>query len=178
MPAANRGLLFLMVFTLIAGIGWIVATRVTDSTQAGLPPAPQVGHPAPDFSLQTVDGETVTLGALQGQPVLLNFWATWCPPCRAEMPHIQQVWQAYQADGLIVLAVDEQESAQTVGQFAAGLGLTFPLLLDVTGEVGNDFQVRALPTSFFIDRQGIVRQKFTGPMTTAILHERLQAILR
>jgi peroxiredoxin len=78
----------------------------------------------------------------------------------------------------MILAVDQQESVAEVTRFAAEFGLSFPLLLDPTGEVGTDYLVRALPTSFFIDREGIVRQKFTGPMTTPILEERLQTILR
>jgi DsbE subfamily thiol:disulfide oxidoreductase len=170
--------LFLMALTLIAGSGWIVVTRVVDTSQARFPPAPQVGHPAPDFTLATTNDEALTLSQLKGKPVLLNFWATWCPPCRAEMPHIQAAYKEYGAAGLIVVAIDEQESADEVRRFANEFGLTFPLALDTSGQVGQKYLARALPTSFFVDRGGIIRHKFTGPMTEPILEERLNAIMR
>lgn len=175
---SRRGVMALMVLVVLLGSGWIAATRVVDSSQVGLPPAPQVGHPAPDFTLSTTDGETVTLSELHGKPVLVNFWATWCPPCRAEMPHIQAAYGEYEEAGLVILAMDQQEPIEEVRLFAEGLGLTFPLVLDTTGQVGTAYLVRALPTSFFIDRDGIIRDKFAGPMTGPILEERLNAIVR
>ena len=178
MPTSRQGLIALMALLLVVGSGWIAATRVTDTSQAGLPPAPQVGHPAPDFTLTTTDGETVTLSELRGKPVLLNFWATWCPPCRAEMPHIQSAFEEYEEAGLLILAVDQQESRAEVLAFAQAFGLTFPLALDTTGQVGMTYLARALPTSYFIDREGIIRDKFIGPMTLPILEDRLNAIMQ
>jgi len=178
MPMSRRGVLLLTALILIAGGGWIAATRVADPARAGRIPAPRVSHPAPDFTLTTTDGETLTLSELKGKPVLLNFWATWCPPCRAEMPYIQAAHEAYKGAGLVVVAVDVQEGREKVSQFARELGLTFPLALDTTGQVGTTYQVRAFPTSFFIDREGIIRSTFTGPMTSPVLEERLRAIVQ
>jgi peroxiredoxin len=94
------------------------------------------------------------------------------------MPHIQAAYGEYEETGLVILAVDQQEPIEEVRLFAEGLGLTFPLVLDTTGQVGTAYLVRALPTSFFIDRNGIIRDKFAGPMTGPILEERLNAIVR
>jgi thiol-disulfide isomerase/thioredoxin len=107
-----------MALTVLLSIAWILMSRVPgpiDPTAA--PPAPRAGFRAPDFTLTTLDGETVTLSDLRGQPVLINFWATWCPPCRAEMPAIQAAYEQYAAQELVVLGVDMAESPQTVAGF-------------------------------------------------------------
>lgn len=143
-------------------------------------PAPQTGFAAPDFTLSTPTGETYTLSELRGNAVLVNLWATWCPPCRAEMPAIQKIYDEYKQDGLIVLAVNmtAQDNALNITPFVAQFGLDFPILLDETGEVGAAYQLRSLPSSYFIDRAGIISEiVIGGPMSEALLRTRIEKIL-
>lgn len=118
-------ILFGAVF--ILGAAWIWMSRVPEGRTApagGLPAAPAVGHPAPDFTLTTVTGETFTLSALRGKPVVLNFWATWCPPCRAELPELQAASGRY-ADQVVIVGVNQAEPADAVRGFVGQFGLTF-----------------------------------------------------
>ncbi len=129
-------------------------------------PSPEVGALAPDFALQNLQGETVRLSQLRGQVVLVNFWATWCGPCRLEMPAIQA---RYNHGGFTVLAVDFAEPAPQVQAFADELGLSFPILLDPDGAVQELYRVRGYPTSFFVDPQGVIRFFHIGEMSETIL---------
>ncbi len=110
----------------------------------------------------------------------MNFWATWCPPCRAEMPAMQRVFRDYEDRGLIVLAVNSinQNSLNAVGEFIEQYGLTFPILLDDQGVVANEYQIRSLPTTFFIDSKGVIREiVIGGPMSEALLRSRIENML-
>ena len=140
--------------------------------------SPVAGRPAPDFTLQTADGNTVTLGDLRGQVVVLNFWATWCPPCRAEMPALQEVYDARRADGLMVLAIDQSEPADLVSSFRDELSLTFPLLLDPGYFVSDRYRIGLLPTTFFVDRGGVIRDVVLGgPMSRALIESKVAPLL-
>jgi peroxiredoxin len=167
---------------LALGLGWIWFSRAPQgATTAGQIPAPQAGFLAPDFSLAGLDGETAALGGLRGQVVLVNLWATWCPPCRAEMPAMQRVYDDYKGQGFTVLAVNStvQDDAAAIAPFAAEYGLTFPILLDERGLVTRLYQVSSLPTSFFIGRDGLVREVVIGgPMDEALLRTRIETLLR
>ncbi len=110
--------------------------------------------PAPEFSLSTPDGRTVGLAQLRGKVVFLNFWATWCPPCRLEMPSMERLHKEFKDQGLALLAVDVGESPKQVARFMAEFRLSFPTLLDEDGEVSTRSGVRGLPTTFLIDRSG------------------------
>ncbi len=168
----------LMAATLIVGAAWIGLSRVPVERGApadGLPPAPAVGHPAPDFTLTTSTGEMFTLSALRGKPVILNFWATWCPPCRAELPELEAAHERY-AGQVLVVGVNQAEPAASVAAFAGQMGLTFPLPLDVQGDASRQYAVRSLPTTFFIDRTGVIRRIQIGPLTEATLAQVLKTI--
>jgi peroxiredoxin len=168
----------LIVLCLTIGLAWIWISRVPSGATAaanGLPPAPAVGHPAPDFTLTTVTGETFTLSALRGRPVVLNFWATWCPPCRAELPELQAA-SGRLAGQVQIVGVDQGESASQVQAFADGLGLNFTMPLDTATTVSRLYGVRSLPTTFFIDRSGVIRQIQIGPMTEATLAQLLRTV--
>jgi len=140
-------------------------------------PAPIVGSTAPDFTLANTQGRQITLSKLKGQPVLINFWATWCGPCRVEMPAIEAAYQKYKGDGLAVLAVDAGETEKEVKEFGAALGLTFDLLLDPTMSVNDAYRVRAYPSSFFVGRDGTIVAMQIGTMTEGQLAENLDQIL-
>lgn len=125
---------------------------------------PEEGHLAPDFALMTLEGKTIRLSEFRGQKVvLINFWATWCPPCRLEMPTMQQIYSEYKVKGFEILAVNiEPDAKQAIGDFVKELRLTFPILLDPDMKVTRKFRVIGLPISVLIDRQGIIRAKMMG----------------
>ena len=117
-----------------------------------------LGEPAPDFTLPSIDeGEPpVSLKDFRGQSVVLNFWATWCPPCRAEMPYLQAAQDRHAVDGLVVLAIDVQESIDLVLPYVVDVGLTLPVLLDEEGSVSDRYRVKTFPTTYLVDAQGVV----------------------
>ncbi len=168
----------LIVFLLGAAWTWVNRLPEVSAANAAQIAAPHANFAAPPFALRAVTGETFDLNALKGKVVVVNFWATWCPPCRAEMPAIDQVYRANQDAGLVVLAVDQLEDAASVKAFGAQLNLSFPLLLDSDGAVGVRYQVRALPTTFFVDRRGIIRDVVVGgPMSREFIEGKVSALL-
>jgi peroxiredoxin len=124
------------------------------------------GAQAPDFTLPALEGGTVSLEGLRGSPVMINFWATWCPTCRAEMPHIEAAFQEMRAAGLVVLAVDIAEDRSTVEQYIKEEGFTFTVLLDSDGSVAARYGVTAVPETVFVDRDGVVRLYKAGPFAS------------
>jgi len=144
-------------------------------------PAPQAGFPAPDFTLKTPIGESITLTEQQGQAVLVNLWATWCPPCRAEMPAIQKVYEEYKDRGFTVLAVNMtyQDDPFAVVPFQNEYDLKFPILLDETSDVARAYQIRSLPSSYFINRYGIITDVVIGgPMSESLLRTNIEKALK
>jgi peroxiredoxin len=122
----------------------------------------QIGQKAPDFELKTLTGETTRLSAYKGKKVMLNFWATWCPPCKAEMPEMEQFYKQGNKD-VVILAVNI-DSQNDVKGFADKNGITFPILLDTDGKVNSTYQILSIPTTYFIDRNGVIQNKYTGAM--------------
>ena len=141
----------------------------------------EIGNLAPDFQLDDLDGQSVALSDFKGKPVLVNFWASWCPPCRSEMPFIQDTFtdKKWADEGLVVLAIDIGESPSAVSEFVKKYGLTFPVLLDITQDVSLEYYVRGIPTTFFIDREGIIREIRIGAFSSVTEIERsLKKIIR
>jgi peroxiredoxin len=122
------------------------------------------GKPAPDFTLRTLDGQTVKLSDRRGKVVLLDFWATWCPPCRASLPHIQQASEseAWANRGLVVWAVNAHQSAEDVSYFLADNQYNFTALLDEDGAVMSEYGVGGIPMTVLIGRDGTVENVWTG----------------
>ncbi len=147
----------------------------------GESPAGKKGRAAPDFLLEQLDGLPLRLSDLQGRPVLVNFWATWCSPCRKEMPLLIKAYEENQAQGLVVVGVNLQEGDELVQGFVDEFGIEFPIVMDRTGQVAETWRVGGplggLPASYFIDRQGVIREVFFGQMSEDDLNERLAAIL-
>ncbi|SCZ58388.1 peroxiredoxin family protein [Thiohalomonas denitrificans] len=118
---------------------------------------------APDFSLEDMDGNLYRLSDFRGQPVIINFWATWCPPCREEMPSMQRAWEGLREKGVAMLAINVGESVDTVFQFTANYPVEFPLLFDLDSAVTEKWPVRGLPSTFVVDPEGrIVYQAIGG----------------
>ena len=140
---------------------------------AGRPPL--VGSPAPEIALKDLQGQEVKLSDLHGKIVLLNFWATWCKPCKEEMPAMQASYDKLRDQGFVVLAVNELEDTDKVIEHIRTHGHTFPVVMDHDNRVANRYGVVGLPASFLIDRQGIVREHIFGNLLT---EERIAELVR
>jgi cytochrome c biogenesis protein CcmG, thiol:disulfide interchange protein DsbE len=166
---------------LILGAAWIAGTTlwVPVPAQAAIPVARE-GFVAPDFELNSLSGEKIRMSQLAGKPVILNFWASWCPPCKSEMPAIQKMWEHYQAKGVVVLAINAtyQDSTTAAADFVKNEGLSFPILLDSDGSTNHLYRVQALPTTYFIDKFGVIRKVVLGgPMSEALLTSQVSQLL-
>lgn len=190
---SGRAIVSIMLVGLIIGLGlsWVVVrmnpTPTPESQLAPNPPAlvttlaapaqafsgssvPAIGLPAPDFKLPVLAGSEISLAQYRGQPVLINFWATWCSPCRLEMPELVRVYEAHKAQGFTLLGVNLtfQDSLPDVQAFVKEFNMTFPVLLDETSNVTySTYQLRGLPTSVFVDRGGGIVRLQIGAMTAS-----------
>ena len=123
---------------------------------------PKLGTAAIDFNCQDLKGQTWSLDKVRGKVVLLRFWADWCPYCRYEMPVIDKYYRKLNKEGFLVLAVNVKQSPEVALAFTAQLDITFPIPLDPEGELARRYGVYAIPTNFFIDRQGVIREILIG----------------
>lgn len=168
-PGGARQLLVLAVLGVALGlaIGYFMFFRsapVPAAQPLDAAPAPVGGAPAPDFSLDTLAGERIQLADLKGQVVLINFWATWCGPCEAEMPLLEDRYTTYKDSGFTVLAVNVDEDVEVIQPFVDEYALTFPILLDPGSVVHDLYRVRGYPTSLFVDREGNIINVHVGPL--------------
>jgi peroxiredoxin len=141
--------------------------------------AQTMGSPAPDFTAKTLTGDTVVLSRYRGRPLMLNFWASWCTPCRSEMHDIAAVYESHKADGFAVLAINmtDQERMKDVRRFVNDLHVTFAILLDERGKIRDRYALLGIPTSIFIDTLGVVQMVHRGPIPNEALQRGLSLIL-
>ena len=138
--------------------------------------APLVGRAAPDFTLRTLEGGTVRLADLRGRPVVINFWASWCVPCREEAPLLSELARQQSADGLAVLGVVFQDDTDKARAFRDEYALAFPSLIDENSRTAIDYGVGAVPETFFIDRDGVVKRHVRSTVTREMLARELDTI--
>lgn len=146
---------------------------------ADRPSRPEVGFPAPDFTLMDVEGKPVRLSDYRGKAVFVNFWATWCPPCKAEMPEIQKLQR--EMPELVILGVDmgdTERSPEAVAAFMKAYGYDWPVPFDAKGQVSSAYDVISIPTSFFLDPNGVIRAKFIGPMSLPLMKDMARQALK
>lgn len=135
-----------------------------------------IGDRAPDFELTTLKGDVVSLSDYEGSPVMINFWATWCPPCREEMPDMEKFYQETEIEILAVNLLDTERTIDDVEQFVEEYGLTFPILLDESIEVAMIYGIQSIPTSYMIDSEGIIQFIVIGPLTYQQMNQELDNI--
>lgn len=163
---------------LLIAAGVFMLFWMTDQTSPadGANPVNQIvaqhqGQTAPNFTLPVLSGEAVALSDYEGQVVLINLWATWCPPCKAEMPTLNAFYESHREQGFVVLAVNNKEDAATVNAYIQEKGFTFPVLLDTQAEMLDLYQVQGLPTTFIIDRSGQIQHVQIGEITEEQLND-------
>lgn len=169
-----------IVLAIVIGGVWILFSRTISSETVSSPdglilePAPIAGHPAPNFELKTLDGQLINLSDYKGRPVLINFWATWCGPCRAEMPDFQAA-ATDNADKIVVIGVNNtiSDTPDLVADFVDELGITFLVVLDEEGDTADAYRVLGLPMTVFVDSDGIINEVFTGPVNKAYIEAKI-----
>jgi peroxiredoxin len=134
-------------------------------TSPGAGPAALAGHPAPSFTVGTTSGATSSLAQYRGHVVVMNLWASWCPPCRAEMPDLQRLYASYEKKNVVVLGVDQGESPQRAAAFAESLGIHYPILVDEQQQYGRVYAALGLPTTIVVNPSGVVVRGFDGPLS-------------
>jgi len=166
-----------VVLILVGGRLW--GSLAETMTPGGSPVQLAPGQPAPNFVAHGLDGQAISLQEYHGRPVVLNFWATWCVPCRHEMPALQAVYELHKATGLAILAVNQDAAGQEglVRSFWTTLGLTFLPLLDPEGRVAAHYNVFLLPSTVFVHPNGTITAVRLGPMTQEQIERFLAAIL-
>ena len=172
-------LLVLMLLALTVPLSRGIAVPARTAVATGAEAVALTSSVAPDFTVQTVDGANISLSDFKGQVVLLNFWATWCPPCVRETPRLVRVAEKYKGQGLVVLGVNTtyQDDPAKVSQFVRDQRISYPVLLDPEGIVGEKYPARLMPTTYLIDRNGKIVHTKVGEVDEATLSEQIKALL-
>ena len=182
MPTLTRPWTLFSIALLAICAAWIaLSAPAPGATTNGQIPAPRQGFLAPDFVLNDAQGNPLQLSTLRGKGVVLNFWASWCPPCKEEMPAMQRVHEVYADQGLVILAVNTtyQDGEADALSFLEQRGLTFSVVFDRSGETARQYEIPALPTTFFIDANGIIQDVVVGgPMSEALLRSQAEQLLQ
>ncbi|WP_408891970.1 peroxiredoxin family protein [Paenibacillus taichungensis] len=190
----NKNIIVIVILLGLVGWGIYDTSKKNNERQASLATSEQAmegiddssliiginqGNIAPDFELNSLDGKIFKLSDFRGQKVIVNMWATWCPPCRAEMPDMQKFYEKYADENTTVIAINmttSEKSVDRISVFLDEFGITFPILLDKQNKIAEIYQVHALPTSYIIDSQGVIQQKVTGPMNYEMMEKLVKEI--
>jgi peroxiredoxin len=173
-------LLVLVSLALLIVLVRPIAVPERTVTASGSDAAALTAQTAPDFTLPTVDGKEIRLSDLRGKVVLINFWATWCPPCVREIPRLVRVSEKYRDQGLVILGINvtAQDDRAKVEQFVRDQRITYPVLLDLNSDAGQKYSSRLMPTTYFIDRTGKIVHTKVGEVDEATIEEQIQALLQ
>ncbi len=153
-----------LLVSIMAAAGFVALLAYGFTKDPRAIPTPLTGRPAPDFSLSLFDGRVVRLSDFRGKVVFLNFWASWCPPCRDEAPLLEQAWRGYKGQNILFLGVDIQDSEEAARTFLREFGISYMNGRDPTGRIAIDYGVYGIPETFFIDREGRITYKHIGAL--------------
>lgn len=164
----SRVLAFGFVFALLALVGWGLAKAQRGQVDSGI---------APDFTLTSFNGETITLSELRGQVVIINFWASWCPPCREEAPYLEQTWRKYKDQGVVFIGVDYADTKKEALAYIEEFDITYFNGPDLGTRISQAYNMQGVPETFFVDKKGEIRWVHVGPLYPPTLDERIDALL-
>lgn len=157
-----------LLVALLALMGWGLRVRASGPVESG---------PAPDFSLTTFDGQTLTLSELQGQVVVINFWASWCPPCRDEAPYLESTWRKYKDQGVVFIGVDYVDAEPNALAYIDEFDITYPNGPDIGEKIARDYHIKGVPETFYVDKTGQLRGVQIGPLAAPILDNKIDELL-
>lgn len=164
----GRLVVWVAVIGLFGGLGWKMWQNSLDPVSSGA---------APDFTLYTFNGETLRLSELRGKAVVINFWASWCAPCRDEAPILEATWREYRERGVVFIGVDYLDTETEARAYLAEFAITYPNGPDLRTLISKSYRIKGIPETFFIDPSGEMRDVFIGPISDTELHRRVERIL-
>jgi cytochrome c biogenesis protein CcmG/thiol:disulfide interchange protein DsbE len=167
-PGRLRPLIYGSLLALLGLLAWGLA-----KAQAG----PRASGPAPDFTLATFDGGSVTLSELRGQVVIINFWASWCPPCREEAAYLEDTWRKYQEQGVVFIGVDYVDTDAEALAYIAEFDITYPNGPDLGTRISQDYRIRGVPETFYVGKDGTLRGVKIGPVAPPELDDQIDRLL-
>lgn len=178
-PLIIFGVLFVFILAILVLLAWGVRMRGAPPLASGV---------APDFTLTTFDGQTITLSELRGRPVLINFWASWCIPCRTEAPLLERMWQEYRGRGLVILGVDYVDTDSAAKQFIQEYGMTYPNGPDLGTRISQLYRITGVPETYFVTREGKLLEgidadgrpyaNWIGALPEEAMRERIERLLQ
>ncbi len=169
--------LTIAVLVFVGFLGFLVWGILNKKPITGLSGITMVNRSAPDFTLTSFSGTTISLADLKGKPVVINFWASWCPPCRLEASLMERTWRAYKNRGVIFIGVDIQDRKEDALNFIREFGITYPNGPDPTGEISIDYGVSGLPVTFFVSRDGEIVRRWVGAIEKSVLIRSIEEIM-
>ena len=173
----KKSALAITALVIVGFLGLLVWGMLNKQPITGLSGITMVNRAAPDFILTTFKGTTISLQDLRGKPVVINFWASWCPPCRIEAPLIERTWRAYKDRDLIFLGVNIQDRKADALNYIREFAITYPNGPDPTGEISIDYGVSGLPVTFFVSRDGEVVRRWVGAIEKSVLIGSIEEIM-
>jgi len=173
----RKSALSIAAFVSVGFLGLLVWGMLNKQPITGLSGITMVNRPAPDFILTTFKGTTISLESLRGKPVVINFWASWCPPCRIEAPLIERTWRGYKNRDLIFLGINIQDREEDALNYIREFDITYPNGPDPTGEISIDYGVSGLPVTFFVSSQGEVVRRWVGAIEKSVLISSIEEIM-
>jgi len=161
------------------GLVWLLGwSLVNKEPITGLSGITMVNRPAPDFTITTFEGTKISFADLKGKPVVINFWASWCPPCRVEAPLLEHTWRAYKDRGVVFIGVDIQDKLEDALAYIREFNVTYPNGPDPTGEISINYGVSGLPVTFFVSRKGEILRRWVGAIERSVLISAIEEIMK
>ena len=173
----RKSVLAIAALVIVGFLGLLIWGMLNKEPITGLSGITMVNRPAPDFTLTTFKGTAISLEDLRGKPVVINFWASWCPPCRIEAPLIEQTWRGYKNRGLMFLGVNIQDRKEDALNYIREFDITYPNGPDPTGEISIDYGVSGLPVTFFVSSKGEIVRRWVGAIEKSVLISSIEEIM-